>query len=147
MTDETKPISVTKFPAKVVEVLDEYNVAINRGLSHGIVNGQRFLLYTLSREEIRDPDTEESLGFLEIVKGTGRITHVQEKMATLTSDKVIPNEKKIVRTTYKDAPSSFSSTVAFYTPHGSTIVEEETSGVPKRDAFKNPRVGDCAKPI
>ncbi|UKI42712.1 MAG: hypothetical protein L6V95_07585 [Candidatus Melainabacteria bacterium] len=33
-----------------------------------------------------DPDTNESLGNLEIVKGTGTATHVQEKITTLTTD-------------------------------------------------------------
>ena len=137
-----------KFPAKVVEVTDEYNVVINRGSAHDIVNGQRFLLYDLSQEEIIDPETKESLGFLEIVKGTGRITHVQEKMAILTSDRTIPNEKKVIRTTYKDSPSSVASALeSIFSQHGTTIVEEETSGTPEIAPFKNPYVGDRAKPI
>jgi hypothetical protein len=150
MTDETKPISGTKFPAKIVDILDEYKVVINRGSSHGIAEGQRFLLYALSKGEIRDPDTKEPLGFLEIVKGTGRVTHVQEKMATLESDKIIPNEKKIVRTTHTDMPSTSTylqpSWLTGIQP-GTTIVEEETGGTPRMRAFKDPEIGDWAKPV
>ena len=36
--------------------------------------------------EIFDPDTKKPLGKLEIVKGTGRVVHVQPKMCTIRTD-------------------------------------------------------------
>ena len=63
---------------KVVKILDDYKLAINAGAKDQISLGQKFLIYSLSDEEIIDPDTNQSLGYLEIVKGTGIVTHVQE---------------------------------------------------------------------
>ena len=81
---------------KVVSLIDKYKVVINAGSNQGVKIGQRYLLYTLSNEDITDPDTNESLGFLEIVKGTGKVIHVQEKMCTIESDnyKVLPKTIK-----------------------------------------------------
>lgn len=82
------------YPAQVASVRDPHTLVINRGSEHGINKGQRFMVYTLSEEEIEDPETEDSLGHLEIVKGTGRATHVQEKMTTIKSDKTDDSPKR-----------------------------------------------------
>ncbi len=68
--------------AKIANVVDQYRVVINAGAFDGIQIGQRFLIYKIG-DEIVDPDTEESLGRLEVVKGVGEVTHVQDKIATL----------------------------------------------------------------
>lgn len=73
--------------ATVVKTIDEYKVAINKGSSDGIKLDQKFLIFSLSAEEIIDPETKESLGKLEIAKGTGIVSHVQDKLATVTSNK------------------------------------------------------------
>jgi len=70
---------------KVVKVIDDYKLAINVGSEDGISAGQKFLIYEMSDEEIIDPDTKESLGFLELVKGTGKVIHVQQKISTIES--------------------------------------------------------------
>jgi hypothetical protein len=85
------------FPATVVAVIDEYRVAINRGARDGVKQGQRFLVYEVGEEEIKDPETGESLGHLEIVRGTAKVVHVQELLATLESDQTAPREKTIRR--------------------------------------------------
>ena len=56
---------------KVVKLLDEYKIVINKGANDGIKVGQVFLVYK-EDEELFDPDTNESLGRLEIVKGKGK---------------------------------------------------------------------------
>jgi hypothetical protein len=80
------------FPATVAKVIDEYQLVINRGENSGIKEGQRMLVYNTSDEEIKDPHTGESLGYLELVRGTGTIIFVQDKIAILKSDKT--NNKK-----------------------------------------------------
>ena len=70
---------------KVVEVLDEFRVVVNRGAADGVRNGDRFLIFELG-PEIKDPESGESLGKLEVVRGTARVVHLQEKMATVQSD-------------------------------------------------------------
>ena len=76
---------MTKY--KVVEIIDDgMKLVINAGAGTGIEPGQRYLVYALSDYEIMDPDTGKSLGFLELVRGTGKVTHVQEAMSTIESD-------------------------------------------------------------
>lgn len=120
------------FPAKVVKTMDyDYKVVINRGSIHGVKLGQRFLIYSIG-EEIIDPDTLESLGSLEIVRGKGKVVHLQEKMATIESDRL-----KSERTIKKNSNSLWKSV-------GDT---EEEIITPTRQPFDEPEVGDSAKPI
>ncbi|MCK6590725.1 MAG: hypothetical protein L6Q76_24450 [Polyangiaceae bacterium] len=57
---------------------------INLGQSHGLSSASTVLVFALG-DEIKDPDTGESLGQLEIVRGRGEAKHVQEKMTTIRS--------------------------------------------------------------
>ena len=118
---------------KVVRTLDDdYKVVINAGHNEGIKNGQRFLIYALSDHEILDPDTKSSLGFLEIVKGTGRVVHVQEKMATIESDMYETSQPtKIIR---KNPMYGFGTT-------------EEQTVSKDHIAFNNPKIGDFVKQL
>lgn len=70
---------------KIASVRDEYTLVLSAGENNGIKKDFRFLIYSIG-EEIFDPDSGESLGRLEIVKGTGIVTHVQDKICTLESD-------------------------------------------------------------
>lgn len=119
---------------KVVSVLDDYKVVINAGSNQGIKKGQRYLLFTLSDKEIIDPDTHESLGFLEIVKGTGKITHVQEKMSTIESTEYKTLPKKIRRK--NDNYNLFSGSY-----------EEETEPEHEQLPFDDPEIGDLVKRV
>lgn len=73
------------FPGAVAEVRDRRTLVINRGSRDGVREGMKVLVYKESEEEVIDPETEEPLGRLEVVKGTGKVTHVQENMATIVS--------------------------------------------------------------
>lgn len=134
----TKDQEEKTFPATVVNVIDNCKVVINRGSLHKVTEGQRFLLYKLSKEEIKDPTSGESLGYLEIVKGTGKIIHVQERISTIESDKRESSERRIVRT--KSLSPLFS---AF------TGEQEEETIVPSSRLvpFNDPMIGDKTKPI
>jgi len=128
----------TTFPATIVKVIDDYKVVINRGILHKVKEGQRFLLYELSKEELKDPLSGKSLGYLEIVKGIGKVIHVQEQISTIESDKREPSEKRIIRK---------KSTNPFFL---SMTGEEETETiVPSAHLvpFDEPAIGDKAKPI
>lgn len=71
--------------ARVVQVLDSgFKVVVNKGADDGVKLGQSFLIYKLG-PEMTDPETDAPLGVLEIVKGRGKVCHVQEKMATVES--------------------------------------------------------------
>jgi hypothetical protein len=73
-----------RYFAKVVKVLDKYTVVINAGSERGVRVGKVFLLVGIG-EEILDPDTNEPLGKLEILRGKACVSHVQDRMATLRS--------------------------------------------------------------
>lgn len=117
---------------KVVETLDNnYKLVINAGLNKHVKLDQRYLVYSLSDHEIIDPDTKQSLGYLEIVKGTGKVVHVQEKMATIESDTYKMSQPT---KTIRKSPIGFGST------------EEETISK-DHIAFANPEIGDFVKLI
>ena len=132
MEGSTRSIKLEQkiFPAKVVTVINNTRIAINRGSEHKIRLNQRVLVYRLSNEEIKDPDTEESLGYLEIYKGTGKVISIQEKMSIIESDRY---EIKTVKDTQ-------------------TIFQGIPIGQPKYDykdllSFEDPEIGDLVKPI
>ena len=77
------PMMSTTFPASVASVMNLSRVVINRGAEHGVKYGQRFAVYALSEEDIVDPVTKESLGRLEIIKGIGKVVHIQDKISIL----------------------------------------------------------------
>ena len=131
----------TELVIKVAKVRDEYCLVINKGSNDGIKVGQRFLIYSLG-EEIVDPDTQKSLGQLEIVKGTGKVTHLQPTMATIQSD-MRTSPSKIIRRIKKKDPFGLGALSSVF---GTDEVVEEalpTETVP----FEGPEVNDIAKPI
>ncbi|WP_428740307.1 hypothetical protein [Tenacibaculum sp.] len=70
---------------KIVKIVDQYQIVINKGSNDGITDYMNFLVYE-EGEEIIDPETKESLGVLEIAKGKLRVKHVQKSLTTLESD-------------------------------------------------------------
>jgi hypothetical protein len=119
-----------RFPARVVSVYNEFRIVINRGREHGIEEEQRFLLYELG-DEIVDPSTNESLGRLEVPKGTGTVLHLQDKMATIQSDRYKEPQTKVVKR-------------GFYSLNP---IEEEIIPSDVRLKFTRPSVGDLVKPV
>lgn len=72
---------------KVINVINEYRIVINKGKVDGVKMSNRFLIYKLGNEMF-DPDTNESLGTLELVCGEGKPEHIQEHMTTLHTSKI-----------------------------------------------------------
>lgn len=70
----------------VVKIIDRYSVVVNKGSNDGVKKGSRFLIFA-EDEEIKDPETGESLGRLEIPKGYAIVESLQEKIAILKSDR------------------------------------------------------------
>ncbi|HPJ84676.1 MAG TPA: hypothetical protein PLY09_07940 [Methanothrix sp.] len=116
------------YPATVASVVNRYEVVINRGEIHGVNLEDRFLIYRLSKNEINDPITGESLGKIEYFIGTGVVINVQEKISTIRSDM----EEESQRTIQRDPLWSGRDTV--------NIKYDE---IP----FRNVEPGDKAKPL
>ena len=127
----------TKVIAKVVLVQDyEFNLVINKGSDDGVEKGDRYLVYGIG-PELFDPDTNESLGQLEIVRGKGVVTHVQPRIATIRSiEKKIQQTRRIIREDTN--PFSFL---------GKKVIEETQPDSGEELPFEDPTKGDYAKPI
>ncbi len=82
---------------RIVKIIDDYSVVINKGAEDGIQTFHRFLIYDIDMDPIIDPVTKKSLGNLEIVKGTAEVKHIQETMTTLISDSYIQPTRKVVK--------------------------------------------------
>ena len=71
---------------KVARILNSLEVAINIGSEKGVVVGMIFDIVDQS-QEVRDPDTNEVLGFVERPKVRVKVTHVQEKLSLASTYK------------------------------------------------------------
>lgn len=130
MSDE---LVTRSFPALVVRKRDEYHLVINRGSLDGVEEGDLFLVYYVEPDELFDPETNESLGKLEIVRGTGRAVHVQEKLTTIKSNMLDNTSAKTIRR------SSHPFNVIGL---GSETVEESAREL---KPFDSPAIGDKVK--
>lgn len=116
---------------KVIKVIDEYKLVINRGSNDGVTMRDRYLIYRLG-EQMFDPDTHEDLGTLEIVCGEGKPEHIQERFTTIvTSKRETRQSKKVV----KHGGSGISAMIGGF---GGGVTEEtydpEVTNVPFENA-------------
>jgi len=135
MSEESTSVS---YFATVAKVIDDFSVVINKGSADGVEKGQRFLVYEIG-EEVADPDTGESLGRLELVRGTGAVTHVQERIATVESDR-FEKPMKTVRKIRRNEPYP-----SLFGRASETV--EEVDNNPERLEFAGPEKGDRVRPI
>ena len=80
MTTRIKPVR-----GKVARVLNEREVAINRGSNDGVEIGMKFNILDPESQEVRDPDTGELLGYVERPKAPVKVTMVYDKLAVATT--------------------------------------------------------------
>lgn len=109
-SDKTKnalAVALRMSNLKVVEVNSPFEVVINRGSDDGLRDGQLVLIYAVGKE-ITDPDTLESLGRLEIVRGKGRIVHLQTRIATVQNiERVKTQQFGLFGPSTEEAPAPF----------------------------------------
>ena len=122
---------------RIVKIIDEYTIVINKGSDDGIKPAHKFLIYSIDQEPLVDPITNENLGSLEIVKGQAKVKHIQNKITTLESDSYTIAPKKIIKRSNKNP---------FYDPF-STTSTEEILGEKEVLPFDNVSIGDYAKMI
>lgn len=123
---------------KVIKVIDEYKIVINKGKNDGVEAGNVFLIYYLA-EELFDPDTKESLGHLEIVCGEGKPEHIQERCTTLVTSRY---ETKTSKTVVKKGRSPLLM-VALESGYTEETYDPETIPIP----FENVDEGCLCKQI
>ena len=125
----------------IAKVIDDTNVVLNIGSNENISINDRFLIYKIG-EDIFDPDTKELLGNFEIVKGYGKVTHIQNTMCTLTSDKIKREQSRKIITTQKS-----NGLLSQYFETNPKELVEEIPGEEYIVPFDNPEIGDLAKPL
>jgi hypothetical protein len=74
---------------RVAYVISPDKVVINKGSDDGVRQGQTFLFYAIGGN-IKDPVTGENLGPLELIRGTGQVVHVQNRMSIVRSARQKP---------------------------------------------------------
>ncbi|MBZ0256697.1 hypothetical protein K8I31_11585 [bacterium] len=67
---------------KIVRILDEQRILVNVGFEQGVEPGDRFHILELG-DEIQDPESNEPLGQLQLVKAEVAAVHVQEKLTLM----------------------------------------------------------------
>ena len=85
---------------KVVQVLGGYaptEVVVNLGAEDGVTEKTEFLVYQKG-DELKDPDTGESLAAVEIVRGRGQPKHIQPRLTTI--HQIRKTRRKIVETMF-----------------------------------------------
>lgn len=80
MTNQPEPIR-----GKVARVLNAREVALNRGSNDGVEVGMIFNILSSTGSEIRDPDTGELLGSVELPKTTVKVTMVQNRVSVAST--------------------------------------------------------------
>lgn len=65
---------------------DYFRLLINVGDADDVKIGERVLVFSLG-QQMNDPETNESLGHFEVVRGYGRVTSVQTRMSVIDSSK------------------------------------------------------------
>ncbi len=134
---------------QVATVLNAYRLVINRGRANGIINGNRFQIYTIG-EEVIDPSTGKSLGKVEVVRGTGVVIHTQESIATIQTDMEQPGGRKITEVEPFGSYGTIYGGVSGYSGFSGVPTfprREIEEAPPQLVPFDNPKVGDFARRI
>ena len=76
MTTQVKPIR-----GKVARVLNDREVAINRGAVDGVESEMEFKILNSDVQEVCDPDTNEYLGSVQSPKASVKVTLVYDRMS------------------------------------------------------------------
>lgn len=133
--------------AQVANIIDSYTIVINKGASQGIKVGANFLIYGIG-DEILDPESGDSLGNLELVRGIGTVIHVQDKISTIESTKTHKSAPTIRRVTKRpNQHNSLASLALLGSRYETTETVEEISGETSMIPFEDVKVGDFVRPL
>lgn len=129
-----KPEPENPWPAKVARIQRPDLIVINRGSIHGLYIGFKVFIY-VTEEEVFDPDTNESLGQVPAIKGSGQIIQVQPKLSVIQSlEKMKEHEPD---------RSNRQMTREFFFITTSTIIPPADG----RPPFEGVKIGDFVSPL
>lgn len=116
-------------PARVIEVLDPFNLVIDRGRNLGVERGDVYEVYRPENSLSSEEQTPEPLG--ETIKGLGEVIAVYKKTAALRS---------ITPAFIVERPSPIPGYL------GGPLLEVVDGASGRIAPFENPRIGDLARP-
>jgi hypothetical protein len=70
-----------RIEGKVAQLLDTQSLVINRGSENGVQVGMRFAILNPRGAEVRDPDTNEVIGSVELDKVIVKVVRVEPRLA------------------------------------------------------------------
>ena len=129
---------------KVAKILDGFTLIINVGQSSGVTPGTQFIVYAQG-DDVIDPDSGESLGAWEVVKGRVAATHVQEKLTICSA--VVPRKAQS-----DQDPTTRTLSAAMIADHmrqkkasvALNVNKHQTEGMPKTGPIS---VGDSVRAV
>lgn len=127
---------------RVVKILNPYEVVISLGAEDGVTKNDEFVVFEQG-EEVTDPDTGESLGILEIVRGQAFAKHVQEKLTTLRSRETEPETQDRRRPKLRSPLEILAIDRDLSSPREEYVPEVVLVPAP----FENVEVGDLARKL
>ena len=71
---------------KIVKIISDHEFIISAGLKQSVSEGDRFIIFDRHGEKILDPDSGESLGYLDVNKGTIIERNVFENMSLASTE-------------------------------------------------------------
>ena len=126
----------------VARIFSPRHVALSAGAQNGVKEGMVFVIYALG-DPIADPQTGESLGQLEIVKGRVRVFYVQDKVCQ--AETLTRNVTEVI-----DPLAGLSASVQLFAKHEVTrTVHDELKVENPQPAIVDltVRVGDLARSV
>ncbi|HEC62269.1 MAG TPA: hypothetical protein ENI27_08455 [bacterium] len=97
-----------RISGQIARILSSTTLIINRGTEHGVKNGMKFIIFE-EGDEITDPETGESMGHYEHVKGTVEVFNAQERMSEVRTPFVSTEKADLTLSTLMSEVSKISS--------------------------------------
>ncbi|MCA1832118.1 MAG: hypothetical protein ABR548_05140 [Actinomycetota bacterium] len=70
-----------RIEGRVAQILNSRELVLNRGAADGVQVGMRFAILNRKGADIRDPETDEVLGSVEVEKALVKVVRVHERLA------------------------------------------------------------------
>jgi hypothetical protein len=124
-----------RITGSVAQVLNARELVINRGEAHGVQVGMKFAVLNRKGADIVDPETDESLGPIEVEKTIVKVVRTHERMSVArtfrtfrTSGLTLPDffAARAVRETLRTDEATYKAELAeeeSYIKRGDPVVE------------------------
>jgi len=130
---------------KIVKILDEYNVVINAGINQDLKQGDQFQILDKEGSDVIDPDTQEIIGTLDLIKATVEVAELHEKMCICSSQSSIKMNSPFSTSKVLSAGiNSISDSLTFSEQEKLNVDLTQVTGG-KRKSNKKIQLGDVAR--